>query len=109
MPWWPFSPIFSALVVLTAFYLKGHLSVGSIVLGTAAIALCLYFEDMFGALAFAAAKGRLVRALTENLVVYLVVPTFYVLLNLPVVAAFAVSEFALAALNRSKQPAAIGQ
>jgi hypothetical protein len=108
LPQWPWLPIFSVTLVLTALYLKRRLSAGSILFGVTVIAMYFYLEDLVAALSFEASKGKLSN-LFADLPAYFVIPLLNVLLNLPVIATFAVLEAAIAMFNRLNKPATIRQ
>jgi hypothetical protein len=107
-PLWPWLPLFSVTLVLTALLLRRRSSAGSLLLGATVITLFFYFECLIAVLSAEVSKGRL---FTPRLGVaaYFVVPTFNILLNWPVIATFAALGATIAMLGRLNKPATIGQ
>jgi len=99
LPQWPWLPLFSITLVLTALYLRRRLSAGSILFGVTVIAAYFYLELLVAALDLEASKGRFFNP-SFDMATYFVIPTLNVLANLPVIVTFAALEAAIAMLGR---------
>ena len=97
-PLWPWLPLFSITLILTALYLRKRSNAGWILFGTTVVAMYFYLGNMVDALIYEK---------LDPLSVF-VIPFLNVLIHLPVIATFAALEAAIAMLGRLNQPATIG-
>jgi hypothetical protein len=97
IPLWPWFATFMAAGTLVVLFVRSRHSVRSIFLGAAMLVAYFYFELLGAALYLAISHGRLSRF---QLIDYLVVSWWNVLMNSPVVATFLILEMVLVTFHR---------